>query len=446
MPTQAGPGSPRPRARDDRRDGLVGVLPDRGRHRRGHQGDGHPLRVPGLGGRLARLLPDRHLRRRPGPPRPAVRAVHEPDARRAARHRHRRGVGAPRGRLRHGALAPRRRPRGLRRHDRHVPGALGRPRGRQGARPARRRARGRGEGVPAHLGQPPPRGDRPPPGAPRHQPAHAAARAAVPRGRAPGRLPAPHRAAPVRHRPVEPRAGRPGAARAERERPPDDPGRQGRRRAARLPEARRPGHPDALVDAPRPGRDRADHRREGRPGPDRDRRHPDVRADPRLGHARLLPDRVARPARAAPEAPAHPVGGPDRRHLAVPSRAGEVRHDPAVPAPPDGHGGAGLHPSRPAPGAQRDARRDRLPRAGDPGARRDRRLRPDLRRPHPAPPGPTRRCCRRSAPTSWRRRRRAASTGRGREGVGRGGGVRELRVLQGARGGVRGARRTSRRG
>ena len=40
----------------------------------------------------------------------------------------------------------------LRRHDRHVPGALGRPRGRQGARPARRRARGRGEGVPAHLG------------------------------------------------------------------------------------------------------------------------------------------------------------------------------------------------------------------------------------------------------------------------------------------------------
>ena len=122
----AGPGSPRPRARDDRRARLVGVLPDRGRHRRGHQGDGHPLRVPGLGCRLARLLPDRHLRRGPGPPRPAVRAVHEPDARRAAGHRHRRGVGAARGRLRHGALAPRRRPRGLRRHDRHVPGALGR--------------------------------------------------------------------------------------------------------------------------------------------------------------------------------------------------------------------------------------------------------------------------------------------------------------------------------
>ena len=61
----------------------------------------------GLGGGLARLLPHRHLRRGPGPPRPAVRAVHEPDARRATGHRHRRGVGTARGRLRHGALAPR---------------------------------------------------------------------------------------------------------------------------------------------------------------------------------------------------------------------------------------------------------------------------------------------------------------------------------------------------
>ena len=103
----SGAGSTRARAHDDRRDGLVGVLPDRGRHRRGHQGDGHPLRLPGLGGGLARLLPHRHLRRGPGPPRPAVRAVHEPDARRAAGHRHRRGVGTARGRLRHGALAPR---------------------------------------------------------------------------------------------------------------------------------------------------------------------------------------------------------------------------------------------------------------------------------------------------------------------------------------------------
>ena len=71
---------------------------------------------------------------------------------------------------------------------------------------------------------------------------------------------------------AEPRPGGPRAARAQRERPPDDPGRQGRRRAARLPEARHPGRADALVDAPRAGRDRAHHRREGRPRPDRARR------------------------------------------------------------------------------------------------------------------------------------------------------------------------------
>ena len=50
-----------------------------------------------------------------------------------------------------------------------------------------------------------------------------------------------------------------------------------------------------------------------------------------------------------------PVRGPDRRHLAVPSRAGEVGHDPAVPPSPDGHGGAGLHPPRPV--VRRSARR-----------------------------------------------------------------------------------------
>ena len=61
-----------------------------------------------------------------------------------------------------------------------------------------------------------------------------------------------------------------------------------------------------------------------------DERH--VRDDPRLRHARVLPDRVARPARAAPEAAADALRRPDRRHLVVPARAGEVRHDPAVPA------------------------------------------------------------------------------------------------------------------
>ena len=230
-----------------------------------------------------------------------------------------------------------------------------------------------------------------------------------------------------------------GAARAERERPPDDPGRQGRRRAARLPEARRPGRADALLDAPRPRRDRAHHRREGRPRPDPARRPGHVRADPALRHARVLPDRVARPARAAAEAPAHAVGGPDRRHLAVPSGAGEVRHDHAVPAPARRDGGADVRPPGPAAGAAGDLRRDRLPRAGDPHARGHGRLRRDQRRPHPAPPRP-----RGDAPGLPRGlpepRRRARRRARDRRAdLGRGAAVRVVRVLQGARGRVRGA-------
>ena len=72
-----------PRALDDPAHGLRGVLPHRRRHRGRHQGDGHPLRMSRLGGRLARVLPHRHLRRGRAPPRPVVRAVHEPDARRS---------------------------------------------------------------------------------------------------------------------------------------------------------------------------------------------------------------------------------------------------------------------------------------------------------------------------------------------------------------------------
>ena len=58
--------------------------------------------------------------------------------------------------------------------------------------------------------------------------------------------------------------------------------------------------------------------------------------DPRLRHARLLPDRIAGPARAAPEAPAGRVRGSDRRHLAVPARPGQVGHDPSVHRAADG--------------------------------------------------------------------------------------------------------------
>jgi hypothetical protein len=43
----AGPRPARARARDDRAARVLGVLPDGGRHRCRHQGDGDPLRVPG---------------------------------------------------------------------------------------------------------------------------------------------------------------------------------------------------------------------------------------------------------------------------------------------------------------------------------------------------------------------------------------------------------------
>ena len=247
---------PRPapsRALDDPTDGLRGVLPHGRRHHGRHPRDGDPRRVPRLGRRLARLLPPPDLRRRRAPSRPRVRTLPEPDARRAPGHRRRRRVRAARGRLRHGALAPRRRADRLRRDDRHLSGARCGPRGRQGARPAGGRGRDGGEVVPAHLGAEPPGVARAPPGARRDQPPDGPAGAAVPRGRAARRLPASHRVASVRDRAVLPRPRRPSAAGAFRERAPDDPGRQGRRRAARLPEARRPRRADALVDASRDG-------------------------------------------------------------------------------------------------------------------------------------------------------------------------------------------------
>ena len=203
---------PAPRAVDDPPDGVRGLLPDGGRHRRRHQGDGHLRCVPGERGGLARVLPHRHLRRRRAAARPVVRAVHEPEARRTARCRHRRRVGAPRGRLRHDPHATRTRARRVRRDDRHLPGALGGPRGGQGARPSGGRGRRGGQGVPPHLGAAPPRRARGAAGAPGPQPADASARPAVPGRRAPRRVPAAHRPAPVRDRAREPRSGRAGAA------------------------------------------------------------------------------------------------------------------------------------------------------------------------------------------------------------------------------------------
>ncbi len=333
---RAAAGTAAPRALDDPADGVRGVLPDRRRHRCRREVDGHHGRVPRQRRRLVGLLPRRHLRRGRAAARSRVRAVPEPDARRTAGRRHRRRVGAPRGRLRHDPVAARAGARGLRRDDRHLPGARRDPRGRQGARPARGRG-GRGrEGVPAHLGAEPAVGARAAARAPGHQPAGAATGPAVPGRRTARRLPPARRAASLRDRAGLARPGGACAPRTLRERAPDGPGRQGRRRAARLPEARHPRRADALVDAARAGRDRAHHRREGRPRTDPARRSGHVRDDPRLRHARLFPDRIAGPARAAPEAPAGRVRGSDRRHLAVPARPGQVGHDPPVHRTADG--------------------------------------------------------------------------------------------------------------
>ena len=294
----------------------------------------HPLRVPGERGRLARLLRARHLRRRPGSLRPPVRALHERAPRGAPRHRRRRRVAPPGG-------GPQLHPRYLRRradrdvlHGRHVPGphgairevgkALGLPPDEIGL-VAKSFPHISASGIPAAI-------ERLPEltgtnlsegrleqmfelcmqidGFPRHLALH-------PSGRDP----------------VVGRSRRPGPDAGVVRRLHDAAGRQGRRRGARAREARRPRGADAVVDRARPGRDRPDPRRRPRPRLDHARRRGRLQADPHVADARLLPDRVAGPARAPRAAPAADVRGPDRRDLAVPAGPGEVRHGEPVPRP-----------------------------------------------------------------------------------------------------------------
>ena len=116
---------------------------------------------------------------------------------------------------------------------------------------------------------------------------------------------------------------------------------------------------------------------------------------------------------------------------------GEVGHDQAVPAAPPRHGAPRLRPPVAPARAAGDVRRDRVPRAGHADPRRDGRVLAHRGRLHPPPP---------------RSRRHAAGAGPGlpgsrhgpgrpergrREDLGRRRAVRELRVLQGARGGLR---------
>ena len=96
-----------------------------------------------------------------------------------------------------------------------------------------------------------------------------------------------------------------------------------------------------------------------------------------------------------------------------------------------------IHPER-ATGPAGDVRRDRLPRAGDADARRGRRLGPHLRRPRPQSSrsrGAGARLPRGVPPARGGTRRRCRGR---REDLGRRRAVRLIRLLQGARGGVRG--------
>ena len=119
---------------------------------------------------------------------------------------------------------------------------------------------------------------------------------------------------------------------------------------------------------------RADRPRRRGAGAARRPRH--LRADPHHPHPGDVPDREPGPARARRQARAEPVRRPHRRHLAVPPRPGQVRHDHAVPQQPARLERAALPAPEPDPGARGDRGRRRLPRAGAAHRRRDHRGHP----------------------------------------------------------------------
>ncbi len=327
---------------------VLRLLPAGRGHRRPCQaGPRHPLRLPGLGGGFAGGLRPRHLRRRPHPLRPGLRAVHERAPPGDPRHRCRLRVRPQGG-------GQRLHPRDLRPALRHggddgdVPGPGIPPGGRQGPRAAAERDRHRRQGLPAHLGGGHPRGARRPAGGggalldllPAGDPLRP--------GQPPRRLPPPPGPASLGGDPLRRRPPRPHADAALLRGLPRLPVRQGRRRCPGARQARRPRGADVLDHRPHPGRGRAYPRRPPRHRQRRPGRPRHLRTHPGLRDDGVLPDRVPRPARAARQVPAGPLRRPDHRHLVVPPRPGEVGHGPPVPRAPDGPGAHHLPPSLPA--------------------------------------------------------------------------------------------------
>ncbi len=247
-PEPGGRAAARRRAGDDPQARLRLLLPHRPGSLQDHQGPRGPRGGPRLGGRQPGELPARDLRRRPAALRAAHGALPHPDADRAAGHRPRRRVRPPHRGLRGDPRAVRRRPRRLRVDDGHLPGAARDPR--RGCRPraAARRDRRHRQVVPAHPG---PR--RPP------RPRRAARTAGVGhrlrtarralRPRRVTRRPAPaRRAASLRRPHLRREPARPHPRGGQLARLPDEPVRQGRRRADGPAQARRPRHPDAVGD------------------------------------------------------------------------------------------------------------------------------------------------------------------------------------------------------
>ena len=432
----------RRRAGDDPRARLLVLLPHRRRRHRPDPRDGGALRGPRLGRGQPGQLPARRLRRRPGPAPAADGAVPLAAARGAARHRRRRGVGAAARGLRADPRPLRRGALRLRLDDGHLPRPARRPRRRCRARDAAGGDRHDRQGVPAHpRPRRPDRAARAPRAAGQRARRHPA-RPDVPARRAARRPAPPCRGAPLRRAALRRHPARPHPGRGQLRRLPDEPVRQGRRRGPRAAQARRARHPDAVLDGPRDRRDPAHRRARDRPRR-RDagaaRRPGDLRDDLLGQDPRGLPDRVAGPARAGRQVGARLVRGHHHRHLAVPARAGQERHGHALPRGQAGLEDADLPPRRPAPDPRRHPGRGGLPRAGH---RDDRPVHRHLVRRG-----------RREAARARRRRgdgrdqavvlpqgagSRLPAAG-GREDLEGARGVRVVRLLQGARRGVRAA-------